>query len=1056
MIFNGIIRLLFSLALLLLQGIGLVDYLKNIDENDCSMTYMFEAPSLIPVRLADHVQKRFPFYRFHLYCEGYDCELYHSLKFNKPGQIPVLFIPGNADSHMQVRSLASIALDKSRKSKNARVKFFYFTISFNEDLSALYGPLLNMQTDYVRHCIEHILKLFAGVEPAHKRPTSVVLIGNSMGGLVARGLFLPPTTKNVPDVSKLVHTIITQSTPHKRPVVRVDAELEAYYDRVNKRWLNNSERALDNVVLASLYGGVRDVLVRADLANVNEWKSKSTAAIVCSYTGSMPYVWRSIDHRCMAWCRELILAISRALFDLVEPNTEQIAESRQHRERILRGYFERDKLMGQSLSLSSPPLSSTDGIQYEVNSVEFIADVRMMHYEFAGFTNQTKIVAFDLSKLMEKAKYDSLFIYTNANSNINKAIVALCKNFTRLNALENRYECSSSMDLFAAYGRLMPPLLSGTNWRNHTLKIYNILDLDKRLDENKYSHLVLYLPVHPKKLDAHQLIVKFDWYLRSQRASLIELPIYSNLQLPIELSFDRSVENDALLGDSLIHWGRNQTIVYKRIYLPSFDRVWQAYSLQVCSAFELNSCDLYALNAAKSKQPIEKKPLASSSLFVLFYEPAYMQQSKQMNEHIYSTHVTQTKFVNLTLRLTKNQPNLFKETAVYVDLIKIDMKHLLHHSSLAHVEKLSENFIKCTQFKHKLIATPSYSASLGQLIRFYATYMPAFLVVLLQFYDYTNLKDAEKTNSDELESRFSANLFLHKSQTNHLRNFIFGFFLTTLVYLSQSNAITTLIESVDPNRSCFMKTDYDQLNSEDILFPLLPMVLFWCAYALLSLASFFLSILVFFVSFFIQKVLFKLFNFIETNLFSVFLLTAYFLLDIIALYYVSTLAFCFTFYAELIRVAAVNPNFSASVNEQNAPASNKSSFYSLRQSRLLFYFILMVLNLIELLVWTKSMQSTQLIQPLRDIIADCGVKFAIANLTIGFIFILKSKSSFLNNFMSLPINLLRKAILINAILAIFYATSHLYRLQYFILIHLFLLTLYSPKSPHLVIKSKRD
>lgn len=98
-------------------------------------------------------------------------------------------------------------------------------------------------------------------------------------------------------ILRWVNTIITQSTPHIRPVINLDKKMSDYYDKVNAYWLNRNHTGLDHVVLVSLYGGFRDYLVRSGLSNVNEWKNQSSAIIISGYTVSMPYVWRSADHR---------------------------------------------------------------------------------------------------------------------------------------------------------------------------------------------------------------------------------------------------------------------------------------------------------------------------------------------------------------------------------------------------------------------------------------------------------------------------------------------------------------------------------------------------------------------------------------------------------------------------------------------------------------------------------------------------------------------------------------------------------------------------------------
>lgn len=190
------LKIIFRLAAVVLilsaLGIGIVDYLKNVDENECSMTYMRQPISIIPVPIDPQIQAKFPFYKLFLYCENFECHQYENLQFTRTAEIPVLFITGNADSHKQVRSLASIASHKALKSKysSRKVRFHYFTISFNEELSALYGPILSAQTEYTKHCIKHILGLFSGIKPEEKRPKSVLIVGNSMGGVIARGLFL--------------------------------------------------------------------------------------------------------------------------------------------------------------------------------------------------------------------------------------------------------------------------------------------------------------------------------------------------------------------------------------------------------------------------------------------------------------------------------------------------------------------------------------------------------------------------------------------------------------------------------------------------------------------------------------------------------------------------------------------------------------------------------------------------------------------------------------------------------------------------------------------------
>ncbi|KAF7355691.1 GPI inositol-deacylase [Mycena sanguinolenta] len=84
--------------------------------------------------------------------------------------VPVLFIPGNAGSSRQVRSIASSAVrqyydapfsvaSEFRSRPNLKPLDF-FTVEFNEDLSAFHGPTLEAQTEYTSRAIAYILSLY--------------------------------------------------------------------------------------------------------------------------------------------------------------------------------------------------------------------------------------------------------------------------------------------------------------------------------------------------------------------------------------------------------------------------------------------------------------------------------------------------------------------------------------------------------------------------------------------------------------------------------------------------------------------------------------------------------------------------------------------------------------------------------------------------------------------------------------------------------------------------------------------------------------------------------
>ncbi|XP_048449116.1 GPI inositol-deacylase-like, partial [Rhincodon typus] len=142
----------FALALV---GLGVWDVLFVYEENRCSMTYMFEYPEYIKIKLPYKVVNKYPSYGLYLYGEGGSAEA-HNLKATG---IPVLFLPGNAGSYRQVRSLGSVALRKAENIHN-KFHFDFFSIDFNEELVALYGGSLEKQSKFVHTCIKVILKLY--------------------------------------------------------------------------------------------------------------------------------------------------------------------------------------------------------------------------------------------------------------------------------------------------------------------------------------------------------------------------------------------------------------------------------------------------------------------------------------------------------------------------------------------------------------------------------------------------------------------------------------------------------------------------------------------------------------------------------------------------------------------------------------------------------------------------------------------------------------------------------------------------------------------------------
>ncbi|NXF65720.1 PGAP1 deacylase, partial [Ciccaba nigrolineata] len=305
---------------------GVRDVLFVYEENRCSMTYMYEYPEYLKIKLPKKTARRYPAYELYLYGEGNYAEENKNLLLTG---IPVLFLPGNAGSYKQVRSLGSIALRKA-EDVDFKYHFNFFSVNFNEELVALYGGSLQRQTKFVHECIKVILKLYRNREFA---PTSVAIVGHSMGGLVARALL---TLKNFKP--ELINLLITQATPHVAPVMPLDRYLTDFYTAVNNHWILKAQD-LRNLTTLSVAGGFRDYQVRSGLAFLPRLSQHDSALSVVS--SAVPRVWASTDHLSIVWCKELILATIRAFFDLIDENTRQITEDPKKRMSVLNHHFVR-------------------------------------------------------------------------------------------------------------------------------------------------------------------------------------------------------------------------------------------------------------------------------------------------------------------------------------------------------------------------------------------------------------------------------------------------------------------------------------------------------------------------------------------------------------------------------------------------------------------------------------------------------------------------------------------------------------------------------------------
>ncbi|KZP13457.1 PGAP1-domain-containing protein [Athelia psychrophila] len=287
---------LLSLVLVLLLCLASTEIPGSLSPQGCRMAWM--SPSYV---LQSGLDKSWS-----PLGDRYSLWLYREVGWEgTPGSgIPVLFIPGNAGSSHQVRSIASSATRQFYESPNIVSPAFsgrnikpldFYTVDFNEDFSALHGPTLKSQISYSTRAIDYILSQY----PAG---TKLIVMGHSMGGVVATSL-LPSTN---------ISAVITMSTPHTIPPAPFDAHIAQVYVH------NMDILATDSTPILSLCGGAADVMIRSEsciLPPISESNSEPIFRRTV-FTSALEGSWTGVGHQAMVWCHQVRWRVARAALEL--------------------------------------------------------------------------------------------------------------------------------------------------------------------------------------------------------------------------------------------------------------------------------------------------------------------------------------------------------------------------------------------------------------------------------------------------------------------------------------------------------------------------------------------------------------------------------------------------------------------------------------------------------------------------------------------------------------------------------------------------------------------
>uniref|UniRef100_K1PQS1 GPI inositol-deacylase n=1 Tax=Magallana gigas TaxID=29159 RepID=K1PQS1_MAGGI len=430
----------------------------------------------------------------------------------------------------KARSLGSVSL---RRAMDKRTHFFfnYFTVDFNEDLSALYGGVLQDETEFVHSCIKKILRLYKNAE---NKPSTVILVGHSMGGMIARALFTLPDFDHT-----LVNTIITQSTPHQIPVLSVDSYMASFYRNVNNYWREFGATNLSHVTVVSTGGGHRDYQVRNSLSSLKG-------------TISMPKAWVSTDHLCAVWCKEVVMATVRAIFDIVDTSTNQVSTDANYRMNVFRHHF-----LSHSGSRSYTR-SWTKELTLDPSATWVME--KGLTWEFArDQVNEQTYISIPI----ERQREDTFVAVSDIES---KDWICVCKSET------GDGRCKKCKNL-SKYGEAIPP---SDSWR----KVVHV-NLKKH---KSMTHVIIMVPRTKEKVE-----VMGDIYRRDDRHLSYRMPGFIDMIMTYPESVTQGTGVLTLFNDTLFY----------DLHLLNMDQVLKAFTVKLepkkCSAVTPDLHDGYMM-----------------------------------------------------------------------------------------------------------------------------------------------------------------------------------------------------------------------------------------------------------------------------------------------------------------------------------------------------------------------------------------------------------------------------------------------------------------------------
>lgn len=169
-------------------------------------------------------------------------------------------------------------------------------------------------------------------------PQSVIIVGHSMGGIVARAMLTMPNY-----LPNSINTIITMAAPHALPPAPFDWEMQRIYNSVNgywrtayaAKWANNNP--LWHVTLISIAGGGLDNTVASDYTATSSIVPMTNGFTV--YTSTVPGVWTGMDHQAILWCDQFRKVVAKSLLEVVDVRRAGQTKPRADRMHVFRKLY---------------------------------------------------------------------------------------------------------------------------------------------------------------------------------------------------------------------------------------------------------------------------------------------------------------------------------------------------------------------------------------------------------------------------------------------------------------------------------------------------------------------------------------------------------------------------------------------------------------------------------------------------------------------------------------------------------------------------------------------